>query len=184
MDIVTFSGDKMLGGPQCGILIGRKDLIDRMKVNPLMRAFRCGKLTLSALNGTLRLFLDPDRLHETHPVYAMIAAPLATVKRRAQRIARRLGALEGFKEAIDVAVAEGLTEMGSGSLPARGIPTHVVAMTPKVCSAENLATAMRQATPPLFTRIEDEQVKIDARTVADAEVPWIDGVMREVLGRI
>ncbi len=184
MDIITFSGDKMLGGPQCGILIGRKELIAQMKVNPLMRAFRCGKLTLSALNGTLRLFLDPDKLPETHPVYAMIGTPLDIIKRRAQRIARRLRALQGFKEAIEVSIGTGLTEMGSGSLPARGITTHTVDMTPKVCSAENLSTALRQATPPLFTRIEDEQVKIDARTVTDKEVVWIDGVMREVLGRI
>lgn len=184
MDIITFSGDKMLGGPQCGILIGKKELIDKMKVNPLMRAFRCGKLTLSALNGTLRLFLNPDTLPQTHPVYAMIATPLDVIKRRAQRIARRLRALEGFKEAIDISIAPGLTEMGSGSLPARGIPTHVVAMTPKSCSAEKLSTLLRQATPPLFTRIEDEQVKIDARTVADAEVAWIGEVMGQVLGKV
>ena len=184
MDIITFSGDKMLGGPQCGILIGKKELIAQMKVNPLMRAFRCGKLTLSALNGTLRLFLNPDTLPQTHPVYEMIGTPMDVIKLRAQRLARRLRAIEGFKEAIDISIGTGLTEMGSGSLPARGIATHVVAMTPKACSAENLSTALRQATPPLFTRIEEEQVKIDARTITDKEVVWIGEVMREVLGRI
>ncbi|MDP8229063.1 MAG: L-seryl-tRNA(Sec) selenium transferase, partial [Candidatus Electryoneaceae bacterium] len=89
-DIVTFSGDKMLGGPQCGVIVGKKDLIDRMKRNPLMRAFRCDKLIISALDGTLKLFLEPDHLPETHPLYAIIAAPLDVVNRRARRITRQI----------------------------------------------------------------------------------------------
>ncbi len=181
-DVVTFSGDKMLGGPQSGIIVGRKDLIDRMKTNPLMRAFRCGKLTHAALNGTLRLFLDPDRLPETHPIYAMIAAPKAVVARRAQRIARRLGAAVG--SALKVEVIDGLTEMGSGSLPARGIPTRCVALNAEGLDAGRLARTLRLATPALFTRIEDERVLIDARTVADEEMAWIDRSVKGALASL
>ncbi len=144
-----------------------------MKVNPLMRAFRCGKLTHSALNGTLRLFLDPDKLTETHPVYMMIGAPREVINRRAQRIARRLRKVVS-SDVIGVEIIDGFTEMASRSLPARGIPTRYVALDPKKCSAEKLTRELRMATPPFFTRIENERTLIDARTIADDEVPMID----------
>jgi len=178
-DVVTFSGDKMLGGPQCGVIVGRKELVDEMKSSPLMRAFRCGKLTHSALNGTLRLFLDPDRLPETHPVYAMIATPLDVIKRRASRIARRLRRVVDDK--IDIETINSTTQMGSGSLPARDIPSRVVVLTPLYTTAEKLAHALRLADPPIFTRIEADKVIIDARTVADEEAPWIDRALKQVV---
>ncbi len=178
-DIVTFSGDKMLGGPQCGVIVGRKKLIDHMKVNPLMRAFRCDKLTLSALGGTLKLFLDPDRLPQTHPVYTMLTAPLQVVNRRARRIARMLR--ETLDERFVVEITDGATEMGSGSLPARTIPSRIVAISSISISADKLALKLRLAVPPVFTRIEEDRVIIDARTVADDEIRMIRTACRQVL---
>lgn len=177
-DIVTFSGDKLLGGPQCGILVGKKRYIDVMKSNPLMRAFRCDKLILSALNGTLRLFIDPDRLPETHPIYTMMTSPVKVVNRRARRITNRLKTVGGNH--FHLSVRDGETEMGSGSLPTKTIPTRVVVVVSDEISAENLGLKLRLASPPLFTRIEGNQVLIDARTVGDDEIPLIEDVFRQV----
>jgi len=167
-DVVTFSGDKLLGGPQCGVIVGRKEYIDRMKRNPLMRAFRCDKLTISALDGTLKLFLDPDKLPETHPIYSMMTTPIDIVNRRARRIARRIRDVAG--EFLTVKVEDGVTEMGSGSLPARPIPSRVISIVAQDLTAERLSLSLRFSDPPLFTRIEQERVIIDARTIADQEV--------------
>ncbi|MBC8465569.1 hypothetical protein H8D57_00940, partial [bacterium] len=138
----------------------------------LMRAFRCGKLTHSALNGTLRLFLNPEKLIDTHPVYSMIATPMDIIKRRAQRIARWI------RKTVDLSgssieVQQGITQMGSGSLPGEGIPTFVVSFRSTKFTIERFAFALREATPPLFTRIADERILIDARTIADEEVRQI-----------
>ncbi len=179
-DIVTFSGDKLLGGPQCGVIVGKRELIERMKRNPLSRAFRCDKLTLSALDGTLKLFLDPDKLPETHPIYAMMTATVEVVNRRAQRIARRIRDVTG--EACRVEVTDGFTEMGSGSLPARPIPSRVVTLCPKGITPQRLGAELRLASPPLFTRIEDDSVIIDARTVADEEARLIAENFAQVIG--
>lgn len=177
-DVVTFSGDKLLGGPQCGVIVGRKELIDKMKRNPLNRAVRCDKLILSALNGTLKLFLDPDGLPDTHPLYSMITAPLDTVNRRAGRIARRIKDAAGDRFVINV--IDGFAEMGSGALPARPIPSRLVTVSGADLTADQLAIALRLSVPPLFTRIEDDKVIIDARTVADDEVRLIGEIFRTV----
>ena len=156
--------------------------MERMKVNPLMRAFRCDKLTLSALGGTVKLFLDPDRLPRTHPVYAMLTAPVQTVNRRARRIVRMLR--DTFDDRFSFEVMDGNTEMGSGSLPARTIPSRVVAISSDHISAEKLAMRMRLASPPVFTRIEEDRVIIDARTVADDEVGMIRVACRQVMNEL
>ncbi len=178
-DIVTFSGDKLLGGPQCGVIVGGREYIDRMKRNPLMRVFRCDKLILSALDGTLKLFLDPDKLPETHPIYEMMTTPLNIVNRRALRIAQRIRAITG--SACKADVMEGFTEMGSGALPARPIPSRVVSLSPKGITAQRLGQELRMAAPPLFTRIENDMVFIDARTISDKEVRLITEVFSQVI---
>ncbi|MFH0766269.1 MAG: L-seryl-tRNA(Sec) selenium transferase [Calditrichota bacterium] len=179
-DVVTFSGDKMLGGPQSGIIVGRRELIDRMKKNPLMRALRCDKLIIAALFGTLRLFLEPDDLPQNHPVYRMLSEPQEIVQRRASRLARRLKATAG--EALKLRITGGTTEMGSGSLPARGIPSRVVIVTSNRFKPDELARRLRQAYPPVFTRVEENSVIIDARTVADEEISLIVEAFKQALG--
>ena len=177
-DVVTFSGDKLVGGPQCGIIVGKKELIDEMKSNPLMRAFRCDKLIISALDGTLKLFLEPDKLPQTHPLYAMIGEPLDVVNRRANRIKRRIKGAIG--DMVTVKVADGSTEMGSGALPARNIASRVVTIKSDKMSADKLGRQLRLATPPLFTRIADDEVIIDARTVINDEVKLIGQVFEQL----
>ena len=177
-DVVTFSGDKLLGGPQCGVIVGRKELIDQMKRNPLNRAIRCDKLILSALNGTLKLFLDPDRLPDTHPLYSMITASLDIVNRRAGRIAGRIKDTAGGRFVVNV--VDGVAEMGSGALPARPIPGRLVTVTTADLTVDQLALTLRLSSPPLFTRIEDDKVIIDARTVADDEVRLIGEIFKTV----
>jgi L-seryl-tRNA(Ser) seleniumtransferase len=178
-DIVTFSGDKLVGGPQCGIIVGRRELIERLKKHPLVRALRPDKLTLAALEGTLRLFLDPERLPETHPVYKMLTASLSQVERRARRILQRLRPLS--EERFTLEIRNGSSEVGSGALPARSIPTKVVAIIPRNLTAEQLAQRLRLAAPPLFSRIENDCVILDARTIADEEVRIIPGIMQQAL---
>ena len=176
-DIITFSGDKMLGGPQCGVIVGKRVLIERMKRNPWNRAFRCDKLTLSALNGTLKLFLEPDTLPLTHPIYRMMTENIDSVNRRARRIARLIREIAG--DLIEAMVEAGATEMGSGSLPVRPIPSRVVSLVAKNLSAERLALSLRLSDPPLFTRIEGDRVVIDARTIADDEVRLLRDIFRQ-----
>jgi len=129
----------------------------------------------------LRLFLDPDKLPETHPVYNMIASPNDVINRKARRIVTWIKKISNVKEYIDIKVIDSTTEMGSGSLPARGIPTRVVTLTPKTTSAENLGRALRSAKIPVFSRIEDEMVILDARTISDEENPWIKDSLQQGL---
>ncbi len=179
-DVITFSGDKLVGGPQCGIIVGRKELIDQMKSNPLMRAFRCDKLIISALDGTLKLFLEPEKLPQTHPLYAMIGTPLEVIDSRATAIAEVIN--KSTRGSVSVQVEDGSTQMGSGALPARSIPSRVVCVTSPELSAERLGRRLRLSDPPLFTRIADGKVIIDARTITDEEVSMIGHSFRKVFG--
>ena len=181
-DIVTFSGDKLLGGPQCGVIVGKTELIGRMKRNPLMRAIRVDKLILSALNGTLRLFLEPDRLPSTHPVYRMLTETLPSVRNRARRLARSLSNIGSSYCRIDV--IDGETEVGSGALPARTIPTYLTRLTPHSASAEQLGRALRRAIPPVFSRIEADAVLLDARTIADDELITVAKAYEQAMMRL
>jgi len=176
-DLVTFSGDKLVGGPQCGIIIGRRELIERLKKHPLVRALRPDKLTLAALDGTLRLFRDPDTLPENHPLYAMLTVSSATLNKRALRLTRRLKALM----LLDIEILDSTTEIGSGALSARGLPTRVVSLATSLGSAEQFSRRLRLSTPPLFTRIENNRVKLDMRTLTDDEIRLIPRIIGEAL---
>lgn len=167
-DIVTFSGDKLLGGPQCGIIAGKRDMVARIKRNPLMRALRCDKLTLSALAGTLLLFYEPDKLPQTHPIYAMLTEGLTSVSKRAQKIAKLLRSR--FGETAEVKIFDTTTEIGSGSLPARGLATRAVSLRVSGIDEEQLVGKLRMGRPPVFTRIENNAVVFDARTIARDEI--------------
>ncbi len=169
--IVAFSGDKLVGGPQCGILVGKQTLISRCKKNPLLRAIRPDKLTLAVLEGTLKLFRDPDRLPLTHPLYAMLAMSTTTLRKKAERLRKKLNGV--IKERGSCEIAEGFSVMGSGALPARNIPTILVRIIMENHSAEWLAKSLRKSESPVFTRIEDDRVLFDMRTVQDDEIDLI-----------
>ena len=166
--LVTFSGDKLLGGPQAGIIVGRRELIERIRTNPLKRALRCDKLTLAALSATLRLYLRAADLVQSVPVLRLLTRSpqeLETVANRAREIlAQRLG--DGFS----VAVAPSTSEIGSGAMPGGEIETRVLRITHPGRTAEAIAAMFRHADPAIIGRITEGAFTLDLRTIEDPAV--------------
>lgn len=165
-DLVSFSGDKLLGGPQAGILLGRGDLIEACRRHPLARAVRIDKLCLAALEAVLRLYLDPERARREVPVLAMLGAAPEELARRAAALAERLRAvLPGWTVAVE---ADHASQAGGGSLPGVDLPTAVVAITPPggVAAYER---RLRQGEPPVVARVRQGRVLLDLRTVLPEE---------------
>jgi L-seryl-tRNA(Ser) seleniumtransferase len=153
-DLVCFSGDKLLGGPQAGIVLGRADLVDSLRRHPLQRALRADKLTLAALEGTLRLYLDPERTVREVPVLRMLAEPGERVRVRAERLA----GLAGGK------VEETVARVGGGALPLAELPSFACGIE------EELAPALRAGDPPVIGVVRDGRALLDCRTLADHEL--------------
>lgn len=163
MDVICFSGDKMLGGPQGGYLVGKRDIIERVKKNPLTRALRGDKMQYAAAEATWKLFLEPEKLTQTHPVLRMITEPATAIRRRTSRLKRKLTPyLDGRAE---LSIEKGSTEMGSGSLPGESLPTYVLKMTPIKRTPDCIAEWLRKGRPPVFTRIAEDALIFDLRTV-------------------
>jgi L-seryl-tRNA(Ser) seleniumtransferase len=156
-DLACFSGDKLLGGPQAGIVVGRADLVERLRRHPLQRALRADKLTLAALEATLRLYLDPERAVREIPVLRMLAAPAKDVRARAERLASLVGG----------DVEQTVARAGGGALPLAEIPSYACAVH------EDLAAPLRAADPPVVGVVRDGRLLLDCRTVSDAEVDEI-----------
>ncbi len=182
MDVICFSGDKMFGGPQGGYLVGKREIIERVKKNPLTRALRGDKLQYSAAEATWKLFLEPEKLTRTHPVLGMITEPAASVRRRAQRLKRRLAPV--LQDRAETAVAADTTEMGSGSLPGKGIPTYVLRISPVKRTPECIAEALRKGDPPVFTRIAGDALVIDLRTVFKREEAILEQCLVQAFKRV
>ena len=170
-DLVLFSADKILGACQGGVAVGKQVLVEKMRKHPLYRAFRVDKLILRVLETTLRLYLDPERRSETVPTLKMLRKPLAEISAEAAALATRLArALDGL-EALSL---EDSSRLGSGSLPEKNIPTRVVSLRHKTLSAEQLAQRLRAHKPPIFTRIQDDRVLIDPRTLQSGDAEEIE----------
>ena len=152
-DLVCFSGDKLLGGPQAGIVVGRAELVERLRRHPLQRAVRADKLTLAALEGTLALYLDPERAFGEIPVLRMAAEPADTVKARAERLA----------ELVDGEVEETVARIGGGALPLAELPSFACAVE------EELAAPLRAGDPPVIGVVRDGRLLLDCRTLTDPE---------------
>jgi L-seryl-tRNA(Ser) seleniumtransferase len=163
------SGDKLLGGPQAGILAGSRKLVDACRANPLARALRVDKLTLAALEATLRLYRDPDRLQATLPVLRMLGEPAAAVRARARRVARRIVEERADKTAPEVIACT--TEVGGGSMPLARVASYGVAIRAHRGTIAGLARALRLGPDPVLGRIESDRLLLDMRTVAGSEVP-------------
>lgn len=170
-DIVSFSGDKLLGGPQSGIIVGKKELIEKVRKNQLSRTLRCDKMTYAALEATLRLFLDEKTLPDKLPVLHMLTEDIEEVKKRGQSLQRRIRATLGPN--VKLTIKESVSEVGSGSLSWATIPTMVLSIESSVLSAEKIGSAMRQFNPPVFGRIFDEAYSLDCRTILHKEVGFI-----------
>ncbi len=161
-DLVCFSGDKLIGGPQVGIVVGRQGLIDRMRRHPLTRMLRVGKLTDLALEHTLRLFLTPETLPQQHPVYRMLAAAPRTLGRRATRLRRRILA---ECPGLTVQTQPDESAVGGGTLPGCVLATRVLAVRSQALSAERLCELLRRCEPPVVCRIKHDEVVLDMRTL-------------------
>ncbi|MDC1141962.1 L-seryl-tRNA(Sec) selenium transferase [Planctomycetota bacterium] len=159
-DLVCFSGDKLFGGPQAGIIVGRKDLVDRIKKNPYYRMMRCDKVTLSLLEHTLKMYLNPETVIENIPTLRAIARPEAGVLAEAEDIAERLNA-----GGVTARIEENTSQIGGGSTPGERLPTHVVVIDSLGGSLVAAAKRLRMGTPSIFCRIEDDALKFDPRTL-------------------
>jgi L-seryl-tRNA(Ser) seleniumtransferase len=153
-DLVCFSGDKLLGGPQAGIVVGRGELVDRLRRHPLQRALRADKLTLAALEGTLGLYLDAERARREIPVLRMVEEPVEAVRERAERLA----ALAGGE------LEETTARVGGGALPLAELPSYACAVE------EELAAPLRHGDPPVVGVVRDGRLLLDCRTVSDHEL--------------
>lgn len=160
-DVVTFSGDKLLGGPQAGIIASKPQLVERIRRNPLFRALRVDKLTYAALGATLREHIRGNR--ESIPVLRMMRMPAAELRARAARFVEKLGR-------PGVAVGEGASLLGGGSTPLRSLPSPLIAVEPRAGgSAQRIERLLRAGDPPAIARIEKGRLLLDLRTVAEAE---------------
>ncbi len=170
-DVVTFSGDKLLGGPQAGIIVGKKKYIDQIKKNQLARALRCGKLTFAALEATLRLFLDKEKLFGHHPVLKFMLRNEAELHQQAIDLQSKLSSIIGDRG--EVAVEKGLSEVGGGSLATESLPTWLVLFMLNQCTPEGLARKLRLSEPPIVSRILNNKIAFDMRTIREDEVAFI-----------
>ncbi|MGI6655587.1 MAG: L-seryl-tRNA(Sec) selenium transferase [Desulfobulbus sp.] len=182
VDLVTFSGDKLLGGPQAGIILGKKELIDKLKKNPLNRALRIDKLTLAALESVLRLYLDPDRAVREIPTLALLTLPEEVVRERAETLCRQCRELLGELCAFEVLPSH--AQIGGGALPAQDVASWAVALqNPRRLSISRLEGALRRAALPVIGRLEHQRLLLDMRTVADDELPsLLEGLQRALQG--
>ncbi|MDH5297464.1 MAG: L-seryl-tRNA(Sec) selenium transferase [Desulfobulbaceae bacterium] len=168
VDVVTFSGDKLLGGPQAGIILGKRQYIDRIKKNPMNRALRIDKFTLAGLEAILRLYFDEEKAIAAIPALAMLSLPVGVIDRRARRLARRIA--KPLAGCCQVAVVDVESRVGGGALPEQGLASRGVALRPLCYSVNQLETKLRHGALPVIGRIEDDRFLLDLRTVADDEV--------------
>jgi len=164
-DLVCFSGDKLLGGPQAGIIVGRKDLVAAVKKNALFRMMRCDKVTLSLLEHTLKLYLDPQRALEEVPTLQLISRSNAECARAARAITARLK-----KRGIAADIRESRSQIGGGSTPGDDLPTTVVEIRSLGGGLEAAAKRLRMGTPSVFCRIENDALVFDPRTVLQGQI--------------
>ncbi len=179
VDVITFSGDKLLGGPQAGIILGGKDILRRIKQNPLNRALRIDKLTLAALEATMIHYLQPEKAVSRLSVLRMLTEPVGNISRRAKKL---LAILKRERlEGLTLSLKEGFSMAGGGSLPTQGIPTVLIRIASERLSPANLEERLRHLDVPIIARIADEEVLLDLRTIAEAEYPFIKEGLKQAV---
>lgn len=167
-DIVSFSGDKLLGGPQGGVIVGKQSLIEKISRNPLMRAVRIDKLTLAAFESVLMKYLDEETAKNEIPTLRMLLQKTEDIRQRAEKIKAAADAV--LPDTVKVTLMEDSSQSGGGALPEIEFPTFVVAIKPDGISVNKLEERLRLGSPCIIARIKDETLILDARTIQDSEI--------------
>ena len=172
VDVIAYSGDKLLGGPQAGVLSGRSDLIARMRANSLFRALRVDKLTYAALEATLLAYVKGD--YESIPFLRMMKLSHEAIGRRAEEVASQVQSAD-----LNIEVIAGESVIGGGAAPSAVLPTRVLAITSRTLSAEELSKRLRKSKPPIIARVEEGRVLLDLRTVFPEQDASAEGCPRQ-----
>ncbi len=167
-DIITFSGDKMLGGPQCGIILGKEKIISAIKANQLARALRVDKLTLFALQETLSLYRDEKKAIQQIPTLRMICQSYQSVCRRGKKLLNMIGRVDNTN--ISLRLCDGFSRVGGGAMPLEEIRSRLLCISPGRLSAPYIVNLLHSYNPPIIARLEKDQVLLDIRTIQEKEV--------------
>lgn len=179
-DIVTFSGDKLLGGPQAGIIVGKKSTVDQIKQNPLARALRIDKLTLAALESTLRLYRDEEKAVRMIPTLRMLTMNIGEIETRASNLVEELKNID--KSRLEISLIERSSKAGGGALPLLELPSRCLRIRLQGMSANALEKSLRENDPPIIGRIEDDAYIMDPRTLRDDDLPIIGKAFENIIG--
>lgn len=178
-DVVTFSGDKLLGGPQAGLIAGRRDLVEKMKRHQLLRALRIDKLTLAALEATLRLYRDEQVALAEIPTLRMLTMPLDEISSQARRMLRRLRSL--LPRQFTLTLQDGFSSPGGGTYPLLQLPSRLIEVTVDGVPPKRLEELLRSTTPPVVGRLQKDRFLLDVRTLTDAEIPLLASALVQAL---
>lgn len=179
-DIVTFSGDKLLGGPQAGIIVGKKIYIDKMKKNQLTRALRVDKMTLTALEATFRLYLDEDKALKNIPTLKMLTMDKQEIKEKATILYNKI--IEGTT-VFTVELIDGYSQVGGGAMPLTDLPTFLISITSSKLSTKRVEELLRSNDPAIISRINEDRILIDVRTIKEEEFEIIVQALRTIENR-
>ncbi|MBI1848714.1 MAG: L-seryl-tRNA(Sec) selenium transferase [Planctomycetes bacterium] len=177
-DVACFSTDKLVGGPQGGAIVGKREIVARIRRNPLARAVRVDKLTLAALEATLCLYRDEERVFRDVPTLRMLSMPLPEIERAAARLRASLATAV---PALRLTLMDGSSQLGGGSLPGQDLPTRVVSVESDALSAAELAGALRRRPVPVFARVQRERLLLDPRTLLPGDVEEITRAFHDIL---
>jgi L-seryl-tRNA(Ser) seleniumtransferase len=177
-DVITSSGDKLIGASQAGIILGKVDIIKNIRKNQFARIVRADKMTLAVLEATLRLFLDEETAKQNVPTIKMLLRSYESIQRQAARMVNKL---RKMKLSCEIKAIDGYSQTGSGSLPTQNMPTRLVTISSGVISSATLAGQLRQHKVPIFTRVQDEKVQIDPRTLLDGDEKIVIDALIEIL---
>ncbi|MCA1743595.1 MAG: L-seryl-tRNA(Sec) selenium transferase, partial [Desulfovibrionales bacterium] len=177
VSVVSFSGDKLLGGPQAGIIVGKKEYIDKIKKNPMNRAIRIDKMTLAALEATLRLYLDPELAMQEVPTLRMITLKDHELKQAARKLKNKIN--KNLDGELELNIVESQSRVGGGAFPEQDLPTFVVGIKSKLMHSEQLRDRLLQTDPPLIGKIEHDMFCLDLRTLDPDEYDIVCNVLKQ-----
>ncbi len=178
MDVITFSGDKLLGGPQAGIILGSRELIKQIKRNPINRAMRIDKFTLSALESILRCYRNPQTVFEQVPTLKMISRSIELVHNKAEQLAHALD--KSISTCCTVQVTETMSQVGGGAMPEQNLQSRAVLLQPRTMTVNQLEKKLRALPIPIIGRVENDQLLLDMRTVRSEEIDLIDNGLSQI----